>query len=71
MATRIGFQGKGIGSNLMGNLEQELARISALNIVLPVRAFAGVFYGKLGFWAIGEAFEGVTLPCPKVEKALV
>ena len=70
MAVQNNVQGKGIGASLM-NFAETLARDKGYKkLVMHARKNAMGFYEKLGYKAIGNEFEEVTLPHYVMEKKL-
>lgn len=64
------WQGKGVGSELVAASE-ELAKSLNFNIMtMHAREKAVPFYLRLGYRAVGDRFEEVTIPHFKMEKSL-
>jgi predicted GNAT family N-acyltransferase len=71
MAVQNNLQGKGIGASMM-NFAEIVARDKGYKkLVMHARKTALGFYEKLGYKAIGNEFEEVTLPHYVMEKHLV
>lgn len=71
MAVQNNLQGKGIGASMM-NFAEIVARDKGYKkLVMHARKTALGFYEKLGYKAIGDEFEEVTLPHYIMEKHLV
>ncbi len=63
-------QGQGIGRKLVEASEALAQRAGFQVLSLHARASAVPFYQKMGYTALGEQFEEVTLPHFKMEKQL-
>lgn len=71
MAVHNSLQGKGVGASMM-NFAENVARDHGYrNMVMNARKTALGFYEKLGYSAIGEEFEEVTIPHFKMQKQLL
>ena len=71
MAVQNNLQGKGIGASMM-NFAEIVARDKGYKkLVMHARKTALGFYEKLGYKAVGNEFEEVTLPHYIMEKHLV
>jgi predicted GNAT family N-acyltransferase len=71
MAVQNNLQGKGIGASMM-NFAEIVARDKGYKrLVMHARKTALGFYEKLGYKAVGNEFEEVTLPHYVMEKHLV
>jgi len=70
MAVQNNLQGKGIGASML-NFAELVARDKGYKkLVMHARKTALGFYEKLGYIAIGDEFEEVTLPHYIMEKKL-
>ena len=70
MAVLEARQGRGLGRQLLGVMEQHLQRFGLLEVSLHARRYAIGFYEKLGFSCVGEVFTEVGLPHRKMVKTL-
>jgi predicted GNAT family N-acyltransferase len=71
MAVHNSLQGKGVGASMM-NFAENVARDHGYrNMVMNARKTALGFYEKLGYSAIGEEFEEVTIPHYRMQKQLL
>lgn len=70
MAVQNNLQGKGIGASMM-NFAETIARDKGFKkLVMHARKTALGFYEKLGYKALGDEFEEVTIPHFVMEKRL-
>ena len=70
MAVQNNLQGKGIGASMM-NFAETIARDKGFKkLVMHARKTALGFYEKLGYKALGDEFEEVTIPHYVMEKRL-
>lgn len=71
MAVHNSLQGKGVGASMM-NFAENVARDHGYrNMVMNARKTALGFYEKLGYSAVGEEFEEVTIPHYRMQKQLL
>jgi len=70
MAVLNNLQGKGIGRALMQFAENIARDLGFQKITMHARKTAIGFYEKLGYQAVGEQFEEVTIPHYIMEKLL-
>ncbi len=70
MAVQNNLQGKGIGASMM-NFAETVARDKGFKkLIMHARKTALGFYEKLGYRALGDEFEEVTIPHFVMEKKL-
>lgn len=70
VAIDTALQGKGFGRTLITFAEQIVHRQGYKNIRLMSRETVVPFYARLGYTAVGEIFEEVTLPHQEMRKTL-
>ena len=71
MAIERSYQGQGIGTELMKQLEPALRARNILKATLHARMTARGFYEKLGYSVISGIFTEVTIPHVAMEKKLI
>ena len=64
------LQGGGVGAALVLESEAEARRRGFRRMILHARDTAVGFYARLGYEAVGEPFEEVSIPHQEMEKAL-
>lgn len=65
------YQGKGIGTDMVGFCEEHAYNSGYNKITMHARKTAGDFYLKLGYKIVGNEFEEVGIPHYIMEKAIV
>ena len=71
MAVKEELRGKGLGRELMNNVESELKKKNFNKIKLHARMYAKVFYDKLGYIEKGDIFTEIGIPHIKMVKNIV
>lgn len=71
MAVKEELRGKGLGRELMNNVESELKKKNFNKIELHARMYAKVFYDKLGYIETGDIFTEIGIPHIKMVKNIV
>jgi ribosomal protein S18 acetylase RimI-like enzyme len=70
MAVAASHQSRGVGRQLMDELEANLQSRGFRRLVLNARTTAVGFYEKLGYTVVGDEFVSVTVPHVRMEKVM-